>query len=541
LATSYRIGRYDIVGHLATGGMAEVLLGKLLGPSGFERTVVIKRILPHLAREQRFVEMFLAEARTVALIRHANVVQVHELGQDGDDLFLVMEYLDGETASSLIRRLRFLNEPLPTALAAHIVAEACAGLHSAHELTNEDGVAQHVVHRDVSPQNVMVLYDGQVKVLDFGIAKAADTNIKTEAGQIKGKWAYMSPEQCLGEPLDRRSDVFSLGILLFELTTERRLFARDGELRTMRAICDEPVVRPSSVMASYPKELEHICLRALSRHARDRYSSALELRRDLLEVSRRLWPDPTPEATLATMMWRSFGDRIQEKREMLRRIRSGSELTSVPNAEADEAVDIPVAVDDASVVGPVAVPISGDGTPYAPRKRTGLVLGIAAAVVVLALGATAGAIFLGGSSPRAEDAPPRESRSATPPPARAPIEPSAMQEDEEEEEEEEEERAREVTIHVTSDPDGATVTVAGEAHGITPADVSIARGSEAVELVIARDGYQERVEHVVPDVDQRISIELRRVRRERGTGMSAEVETPEPPAATEMAGFHRFD
>jgi serine/threonine protein kinase len=540
LATSFRIGRYDIVGHLATGGMAEVLLGKLLGPSGFERTVVVKRILPHLAREQRFVEMFLAEARTVARIRHANVVQVYELGQDGEDLFIVMEYLDGETASSIIRRLRFLGEPLPIALATHVVAQACAGLHSAHELTNEDGVAQNIVHRDVSPQNVMVLYDGQVKVLDFGIAKATDTNIKTEAGQIKGKWAYMSPEQCLGEPLDRRSDIFALGILLFELTTGRRLFARDGELRTMRAICDEPVVRPSSVVPSYPRALEDIVLKSLARKPRDRYASAFELRRDLLAVSSALWPDPTPEATLGTLMWRAFGDRIQEKREMLRRIRSGSELTSVPNAEADETVDIPVAVEDASVVGPVAVPVTSEDTGYKPRKRTGLVLGLGALVLVLAVGTAAAAIFLGGNTPLAADRPPADPRPALPPATVA----AAGAEGEAEAErtpEAREEPAANVTIHLTSEPDGAEVLVAGEAAGTTPIDLSLARGSESVEIVIRREGYQERVEQIVPDVEQRISLELRRARRGGPTARTSEVEMEEPVETPEMAGFHRFD
>ncbi len=320
------IGRYQIVGRLASGGMAEILLGKLLGPSGFERAVVIKRILPHLAAEPRFVTMFLDEARIVARIRHPNVVQVHELGQEGDELFLVMEYLDGESAFGLMKRLRHAREELPLGLAVHIVAEACAGLHAAHELRDDRGYGQNLVHRDVSPQNVMVLYDGQVKVLDFGIAKGADSKHRTEAGQIKGKFAYMSPEQCKSERLDRRSDIFALGIVLFELTTGRRLFARDGDLRTLKAVCEEPVIAPSNIVAGYPERLGAICQRALSRLREDRYQTALEMRRDLLAAMRDIGGDPVPEDVLGRLMKRIFADRIDEKQEMLQRIRAGSQV-----------------------------------------------------------------------------------------------------------------------------------------------------------------------------------------------------------------------
>ena len=169
-----RVGRYEVAGRLATGGMAEILLGRLVGPSGFERPLVIKRILPHLAEQQSFVSMFLDEARLAAQIRHPNVVSVSELGQEGDDLYLVMEYLEGENAAGLIRRSMVTGKNTDFALCAYIVAEACAGLHAAHELTDPDGNPLRLVHRDVSPQNIFVTYGGAVKVLDFGIAKAAD-------------------------------------------------------------------------------------------------------------------------------------------------------------------------------------------------------------------------------------------------------------------------------------------------------------------------------------------------------------------------------
>jgi len=242
-----RIGRYEIVGFLAAGGMAEILLGRMVGPegTGFERPVVIKRILPHLAREKAFVDMFLDEARIVGSIRHSNVVQVQELGHEGGELYMVMNYLEGENASGLSRRVASRRETLDPALGAFIVAEACAGLHAAHELTDTEGRSRNLVHRDVSPQNIFITYRGEVSVLDFGIATAADRATHTETGAIKGKFEYMSLEQCLGMHLDRRADVFSMGVVLYELTTGHRLFKRPTQLLAFKAICDQPIVPPS--------------------------------------------------------------------------------------------------------------------------------------------------------------------------------------------------------------------------------------------------------------------------------------------------------
>src|SRR5688572_7190193 len=253
-----RIGRYDIVGPLASGGMAEILLARIVGPSGFQRPVVIKRILPHLSRQKDFVDMFLDEARIVSVIRHPNVVQVTELGHENEELFLVMEYLEGESTAGLMRRLSSRAEKLEPALAAYIVAEACAGAHAAHEQLDSTGANLGIVHRDLSPHNVFVTYGGAIKILDFGIATAADKIAKTEAGQFKGKLEYASPEQCRGAQLDRRSDIFSLGTILWELTTGFRLFKRGGAMEMLRAICEEPIPRPDTIDPEYPEELAAI-------------------------------------------------------------------------------------------------------------------------------------------------------------------------------------------------------------------------------------------------------------------------------------------
>lgn len=336
------IGRYEIVGHLAKGGMAEILLARLKGPSGFERPVAIKRILPHLAEQQRFVDMFLDEARIAAAIRHKNVVQVTDLGHSGEHLYLVMEYLEGENVASLIKRSLVEQRPLPYGMTAHVIAEACAGLHAAHELCGEDGHPLGVVHRDISPQNVLVTYSGEVKLLDFGIAKAlVRVAAETDTGELKGKVEYMSPEQARGQPLDRRSDLFALGIVLHEMIARRRLFKRDSVLASFEAITKEPLILPSKVARDCPPALDRVVARALARDPADRYATAAEMRRDLLAVVHETLGGADVERGLAKLMTDLFRERIDEKREMLRRLRAGDEPAQMPAAESDEALDIP--------------------------------------------------------------------------------------------------------------------------------------------------------------------------------------------------------
>lgn len=327
------IGRYEILGPLGSGGMAEILLGRLRGPGRFERPVVIKRILPHLAHEKRFLNMFRDEAQIVAGIRHQNVVHVQEFGEEDNQLFLVLEYLEGENTSSLARRLSSHRKLLKFGLCAYLVAEAAAGLHAAHEITDVYGVPKGLVHRDVSPANVFVTYSGEVKVLDFGIAITEDRDTKTDVGQVKGKYAYMSPEQCMGKDLDRRSDIFSLGIVLYELSTCRRLFKRKSDLYTLQAICNENAPSPQKIVPEYPPALARICLKALSKSPRDRYATALDMRRDLLAVANQLNGDKLPEVSLGKVMRRLFEDRLKEKRQMLVRLQEGKIVDDIPSNE----------------------------------------------------------------------------------------------------------------------------------------------------------------------------------------------------------------
>jgi len=520
------IGRYEVLGHIDVGGMAEILLGRLSGPSGFERVVVIKRILPYLARTGRFVDMFLDEARIVAGIRHPNVVQVHELGREQDDLFLVMEYVEGESLGSLVRRLWTRDENLGYVLASHVIAEVCAGLHAAHELTDADGKKQQIVHRDISPQNIMITYGGQVKLLDFGIAKAADRMARTEAGQIKGKFAYMSPEQCKGKALDRRSDIFSLGILLYELTVNRRLFRRSNELLTLKAICDHPLMRPSAVVPGYPAALEAICLRALARAPERRYPTAADMRRELVVATHALGAVGVHEEALASLMQRLFADRIEDKSEMLRRVRIGSTLTRIPDAEVDAGTEIPILCEDpatevssASDIRPPAV------TP--PRSRSGARVGIALlAVAGLAAGSvvalTHRPVIVGATPAQVSSAPAVAEASSTA--SATEVAPSKES----------------ITLKFESNPPGAQVWIGGEHRGVTPTELQVPRGSDMLDVELRREGFMPRRERVAADANQHFSWDLHPAAPARAPRRPDRT-APAPSASRAHPDFYPFE
>jgi serine/threonine-protein kinase len=256
--------------------MAEIHLARLAGEAGFEKTVVVKRLLPELVASKAFVAMFLDEGKLVARIDHPNVCEVYELGRDGNEYFLVMPYLDGVPATDFIARPRESDRMAQLRVAAGIVAQACAGLHHAHELRDANGESIGLVHRDVSPSNLFVTTAGVVKVLDFGIAKVRGGEA-TEVGTIKGKTQYMAPEQLAGESLDRRCDVFALGIVLFELATHQRLFKRSSEFLTAKAIIEETIARADAVDPAVPAPLANVIAKALARKREDRYATAREL------------------------------------------------------------------------------------------------------------------------------------------------------------------------------------------------------------------------------------------------------------------------
>jgi serine/threonine protein kinase len=275
------LGKYTIIKRLATGGMAEIFLARVSGLPGFQKMVVIKRILPQLASNNDFVEMFLDEARIAATLQHPNVVQMYDVGVVDGNYFIAMEYLHGEDVRAIMKTVHRAEKKLPLEHALNIVIGVASGLHYAHEKVGFDGNKLDIVHRDVTPQNIIVTYDGAVKLLDFGIAKASNRFGETRFGTLKGKVPYMSPEQCRGEPLDRRSDIFSLGIMLYELTLGKRLFRGKSDFDLLKQIVEGVVPPPRELDPGYAPDLEAIVMRALEKEKDRRYATARELQAEL--------------------------------------------------------------------------------------------------------------------------------------------------------------------------------------------------------------------------------------------------------------------
>jgi serine/threonine-protein kinase len=275
-------GKYTLTRKLAEGGMAELFLARQGGMEGFEKLVVVKRILPQLSKDPAFINMFLNEARVAARLNHTNIAQIFDLGKADDLYYIAMEYVHGEDLRELIRVADESRFRPPLGLVCRMIADTLAGLHYAHTRATPDGKPLGLVHRDVSPQNVIITYEGGVKLVDFGIAKATQaTNEQTQAGLFKGKFAYMSPEQSTGRPLDARSDVFAVGILLWELCTWHRLFKRPTDMATLIAVAEDPIPPASQLDPSVPPELDHIIARALARPLQARYQTAQDMRADL--------------------------------------------------------------------------------------------------------------------------------------------------------------------------------------------------------------------------------------------------------------------
>jgi eukaryotic-like serine/threonine-protein kinase len=272
-----QLGRYVLEKRLASGGMAEIFLAHQAGPAGFQKEVVVKRILRHLASDQKFVEMFLDEARLAAKLSHPNVVQIFDFGEAGGDYFIAMEYVEGWDLEAIIERSIQLRRSIHPAICARIMADACTGLDYAHRFTDRSGQAVGLVHRDISPQNIRLSTSGQVKVMDFGIAKARSSSNKTQTGAVKGKLSYMSPEQIMAQDLDGRSDIFALGIVLYEMLTSQRPFGHESELLAISAIMNQQPRSVSELSPSTPAELEQIVLRCLAKDRNHRFQTCSEL------------------------------------------------------------------------------------------------------------------------------------------------------------------------------------------------------------------------------------------------------------------------
>ncbi|GAC1367713.1 MAG: hypothetical protein NVSMB47_18690 [Polyangiales bacterium] len=277
IPTSLAGGRYLLYDELASGGMASVHLGRLIGTAGFARTVAIKRMHPQLAKDPEFVCMFIDEARLAARVRHPNVISTLDVVASADEVFLVMDYVAGESLSALLRAARQSGAPIPLPILGSIISDVLHGLHAAHDATDERGAALGIVHRDVSPHNVMVGRDGVARVFDFGVAKAASRLQSTQQGRVKGKLSYMSPEQLEQKPLDRRADVFAAAIVLWEALVGRRLFTGDDPGTTIAAVLHAPIAPPSTHVPALPVGLDEVVMKGLARDRAARWGSAREM------------------------------------------------------------------------------------------------------------------------------------------------------------------------------------------------------------------------------------------------------------------------
>ncbi len=302
------LGRYQILKPLAKGGMAEVFLARTIGIKGFERHLVLKFIRVEHNANPTTVKMLLDEARLVASLHHRNIVQVHDVGQDGEQYFFAMEYVHGEDARALLRKVKDSKTQLPFQHILTVITAAAAGLHYAHEQKGHDRKNLGIVHRDISPGNILLSFDGGVKVVDFGIAKTDKQVENTRAGEMKGKVGYMSPEQCKALPLDRRTDIYMLGIVMYELCTVRRLFKGENRFETMQQIVEGNIAPPSRYRKDLPDELERIIMKALATDPEERYQTADDLRLVLEAFATRTHLQISP-SKLSDYLKELFGER----------------------------------------------------------------------------------------------------------------------------------------------------------------------------------------------------------------------------------------
>jgi serine/threonine protein kinase len=465
---------------------------KILGPAGFQRTVVVKRILPHLAEDPHFVHMFVSEARLSARLSHANIVHVYELGDVDGEYFICMEYVRGRDLVSVMRAHLMRAIP-PPGLGAFVVREICRALAYAHALTDDDGRPLRLIHRDVSPSNVMLAFDGSVKLLDFGIAKALSeaSENKTQTGTLKGKFGYMSPEQVEGKEIDHRTDLFAAGIMLHEVLTGRRLFKGQTDIQTIAMVREANIQPPSVFNPQVPPELDRITMKALARSLDVRYQRCDEMAYDL-------------DAAVHNLKWGA--ERVAGMlKELFPDEPSGTGQVVIPSEELPPSV------------------ITTGKPPGKRQKQQRLWVALAG----LGAAALVGVALL---APRLKQQPPPQPM-PPPPIAAAPKEPQPPPPPP---------LPAKVKVVVNSAPSGAQVLLAGDeaARGVTPLTMNLPRSTSATKLMVRAKGYQERTLDVTLDADSRLEVTLtpipppeRPVIRQVRPMIKRPVEKPKPKPA----------
>ncbi|MDB4944921.1 MAG: Serine/threonine protein kinase PrkC, regulator of stationary phase [Labilithrix sp.] len=479
-----RFGKYTLIRKLATGGMAELFLAIQKSVAGFEKLLVIKRILPSMNQDRAFIEMLLHEARIAATLSHPNIVQIFDVGQQDGQYFIAMEHVHGEDLRSIVRQMKkkdVLEFPLEHALA--IVLGMCAGLSYAHEKHELDGSALNIVHRDISPQNVVVTFTGDVKIVDFGIAKSDNrSGESTKSGKLKGKVPYMSPEQARGEVIDARSDVFSTGVMLFELTTGKRLFRGSSEYETLRLICERDYPRPRDVRADYPPGLEAIVMKSLAKDARDRYQSAREMQADL-ETFVRQHQIAVSHIALNQFMQALFEDKLALQKEMLLQGKQLADIIEMQHAMTahDGQGDVDASGRHAASTNsmPAAARTLTDIAAQPHRSRgAGLAMGALGGVLLLAaVGGTAGYLATR-KDPASASTLATTGASATPAVVKG-------------------------AITLESDPPGASIWINGDLRAeVTPATITALPTAVPLDVKLTLDGFEQSREQLTLKADE---------------------------------------
>jgi serine/threonine protein kinase len=484
-----RYGRYVLVDRLGAGGMAEVFRAVAIGPEQFQRVVVVKRILPHLTENPSFVRMFIDEATLCGRLSHPNIIQVYEFGREEGSYFIAMEFVEGRNLATVLGELAERGENVPVSVTADVVRQACLGLGYAHALSGSDGKPLHIIHRDVTPSNIMISYAGAVKMLDFGIARVANMAriSNTDAGQVKGKSSYLAPEQVRGAPFDHRVDIFSTGIVLHEALTGRRLFKGANPVHTVELIEHLRIPPPSKLNPAVPPRLDEIVLRCLQRDPDDRFQSALEIA-DALEdflIERRY----SSQEVTRFMRTLFAGEMVAEAALPQEEIHA---LASAPVQSPDRTPPVAVTTEltpDPAIRHSGGLPASSAAWLNARPARTSgrwlLLMALAVAGALLIGGAVAGWLR-----------PLQHAVVTAPPPAAPPPAPAEM-----------------VKLSFTSDPPQAEVfrDSTSESLGLTPLTIAIPRGDAPLDLRISKQGFVPGLLTVVPNQDRATLVTLARL------------------------------
>lgn len=517
-ANAGHVGRYELLLEIASGGMATVYVGRQRGAGGFQRLVAIKRMHPHIGSVTELAAAFMDEARIASLIRHPNVVNVHDVHDAEGEHLLVMDYVDGASLANVMRAARRRNERLSRPAVIRILIDALRGLHAAHELTTFEGVPLGVVHRDATPHNILLGNDGAVKITDFGIAKAAERSVHTATGLAKGKFRYMAPEQARGGAIDRRVDVFAMGIVAWELFIGERLFQAEADAQVLLEITEGNFRRPTSVDKTFPQELDRIVMKALATSANDRHPTA-ESFADALEAWAKLNSELVSNAEIARLVHEFCGAPIVERRRAVAAVLAGTRQP--PNFQAvrqtqgsstgSNATSAPLTLDSVKVVAAVRPEV-------VKRQRLVRRLSFVAAGLALMVVLGAGAVIYQGMSPN-------EPRAAAVAPAPLPVTSEAPV------------PSTHVRVVINADVDIA------EIRGIGVKDIqfmkngatlSVPRSDQVAKLWIRLADGSELTESVIPS--ESVALRVRSVAQKPGAPKTT-VTKPGPAAAKPNPGL----